>query len=317
MTSDDDLSPWGDLPTEDIVVPIENNDPSTDIILSTEYNVSPIEDSLNSTTARDWLRFMVSSHPMIDESSQQRAQQRRPFVIVLKEYGPSPSPLPATMKLPPFRFCNDGNILETIDILVQENAPLQELLWAHTWAGNESAVRELLTRGVYASSCDDNRYGAIHFAAVKGYKEILVLLIKASADVNQQSIEGNTALQFAAAQGHFRMVGLLLFHRANVNQKDCEGRTALHFAVTQSQPHVAELLLLYGADTDESDREGRTALRIAREHGDLEMEEVLLRQSRRIKKPRASLLRTCAPGENVLDKDGYMYLPSVFERPYR
>ncbi|KAJ4123022.1 hypothetical protein NW768_010014 [Fusarium equiseti] len=209
---------------------------------------------------------------------QEPTLQTGPLVMVFKKRDISPVPLPDIMKFPPFRFGNDEEISEIIDKLDQQKAPLQELLWAHAWAGNEGAVRDLLERGASLSESDDRGYGAVHLAAAKGHTRVLVLLIKAGACLDKRSIEGNTALHFAAAQGLFHVVGLLLLYCADVNIADAEGRTAVHLAVIQSHLHIVGLLLLYGADIHQADSEGKTALIFARERGDLEMENLLLRR---------------------------------------
>ncbi|KAJ4003649.1 hypothetical protein NW752_011074 [Fusarium irregulare] len=209
---------------------------------------------------------------------QQPTLQNGPLVIVFKKRGSPPLPLPKIMKFPSFRFEDDENMVETIERLAQEKVPRQELLWAHTWAGNEGAVDDLLERGVMPGESDDRGYGAVHLAAVKGHTKVLVVLIKAGACLDKRSVEGNTALHFAAAQGLFHVVGLLLLYCADVNIADREGKTALHFAVIQSYLHVVGLLLLYGADVYQGDSEGRTALSFARERGDAEMENLLLRR---------------------------------------
>lgn len=209
---------------------------------------------------------------------QQPTLQNNPLVMVFRKRDLSPVSLPGIMKFPPFRFGNDEEISETIGKLIREKAPLQELLWAHAWAGNEDAVRDLLEREVSPSESDDRGYGAVHFAAVKGHTKVLVLLIKAGACLDKRSVEGNTALHFASAQGLFHVVGLLLLYCADVNMADREGKTALNLAVTESQLHVVGLLLLYGADIYQADSEGKTALSLARERGDLELENLLLRR---------------------------------------
>ncbi|RBR25242.1 uncharacterized protein FIESC28_01977 [Fusarium coffeatum] len=209
---------------------------------------------------------------------QQPTLQNGPLVMVFKQRDLSPFPLPKIMKFPSFRFEHDENMFETIDRLVQDKAPLHELLWAHTWAGNEGAVDDLLERGVIPGESDVRGFGAVHLAAVKGHMKVMVVLIKAGACLDKRSVEGNTALHFAAAQGLFHVVGLLLLYCADVDIADREGKTALHFAVTQSYLHVVRLLLLYGADIYQVDSEGRTAFSLARERGDAEMENMLLRR---------------------------------------
>ena len=83
---------------------------------------------------------------------------------------------------------------ETINRLEEEGSPAQEMLWVHTWAGNQDAVRELLEEGVDVNGADDQGYAALHFAVARGHVDITKLLLLSGADVNQAGGEGQTAL---------------------------------------------------------------------------------------------------------------------------
>lgn len=70
----------------------------------------------------------------------------------------------------------------------------------------------------------------LHEAANHGFTEIVGLLTRAGADVNDPggaSCGGVTALHDAAANGHFACVRLLLDSRADPNLLNSDGDTAL------------------------------------------------------------------------------------------
>ncbi|KAF4445480.1 HET-domain-containing protein [Fusarium austroafricanum] len=81
-------------------------------------------------------------------------------------------------KPPSFRYKDDENMAETISRLVEEGSPAQEMLWAHAWAGNSDAVRQLLETGVDVSGADDEGNAAIHFAAARGRLDVVKLLLE-------------------------------------------------------------------------------------------------------------------------------------------
>jgi ankyrin repeat protein len=75
-----------------------------------------------------------------------------------------------------------------------------------------------------------------------------------------------TALHFAASKGHKAVVALLLAGKAKINAQNAYGLTPLHLAVTEGHQDVAELLVANGADVDIRGYEFRdTALSIAKQ----------------------------------------------------
>ncbi|RFN52095.1 het-domain-containing protein [Fusarium flagelliforme] len=191
-----------DAQTTLIVIPEE---PGMDSVVMAFYFLNFDNDDEDLTLNRRELSFenWLSSQ---GEILQRRIPKDNQLVMVFKKRDLSPVPLPESMKFPPFRFGNNEDMLETINNLVRKNAPPEELLWAHTWVGNEGAVRELLEGGISPSASDDKGYGAVHLAALKGHTKVLMLLIKACAYLDQRSVEHNTALHFAAARGLLQVI---------------------------------------------------------------------------------------------------------------
>ena len=74
-------------------------------------------------------------------------------------------------------------------------------------------------------------------------------LLKAGADVNELSPNGETPLMFAARNGNVDAVKVLLDQKADVNAKEkIRGTTPLMWAAEQSHPEAMKLLLASGAD---------------------------------------------------------------------
>lgn len=106
-------------------------------------------------------------------------------------------------------------------------------------------------------------------------------LIKAGADINARTKDGNTALSLAAARGYPKIVSLLLAADADINTKANNGNTPLMNAIL-SYSYGAEdkylmivrLLLEHGADT--TNTEGATAFYYAIQKSNTALVKLLL-----------------------------------------
>ena len=95
---------------------------------------------------------------------------------------------------------------------------------------NTDSVRHLLANGVNVNSSDEQSRSALHFAAAKGYSEIVGILLQNGADPNAKDILGNTALHLAACTNHIEVVTLLLRGGTDVTTIDNSGRTPMQLA---------------------------------------------------------------------------------------
>ena len=84
-----------------------------------------------------------------------------------------------------------------------------------------------------------------------------------------------TYLITAAANGSLDLVKLLLKHKAQVNQLDGFKATALMAAAGKGHKAMVELLLASGADARAKDDDGKDALALARESGSKEVVALL------------------------------------------
>jgi ankyrin repeat protein len=84
-----------------------------------------------------------------------------------------------------------------------------------------------------------------------------------------------TYLITAAANGSLDLVKLLLKHKAQVNQLDGFKATALMAAAGKGHKAMVELLLASGADAKVKDDEGKDALALAKESGSKEVVALL------------------------------------------
>jgi len=82
---------------------------------------------------------------------------------------------------------------------------------------SKSAVMLLLEHGSDFNEKDKNGSTVFHWAAGKGYKEIILFLLGKDADVNVKNNSGNTPLYFAVLKGKREIVELLIENGATEN----------------------------------------------------------------------------------------------------
>ena len=110
----------------------------------------------------------------------------------------------------------------------------------------------------------------LHLAAIKGWAEIIALLLHAGADPNKLNREGRSALTLslmAVRRGDANLVQLLLDHGADVNALDKNHESPLLVATREaawgSNTGLVQLLLDHGADVNALDKNHESPLLVA------------------------------------------------------
>ncbi|CAH0035530.1 unnamed protein product [Clonostachys rhizophaga] len=129
-----------------------------------------------------------------------------------------------------------------------------------------------------------NGYTSLQAASLKGYLEVVKLLVAQRADINAGPAKnhGLTALQAASLGGHLKIVKLLLDQKADINARPAitRGLTALQAASQEGHLEIVKYLVAGKADVDYRDlSEGKTALEYAREGGHLQIVGLLHNES--------------------------------------
>jgi ankyrin repeat protein len=128
-------------------------------------------------------------------------------------------------------------------------------------ANDVGRVRTLLLDGVSPNQTEETSGASgMHIAASSGNLQILAVLYKAGADINQRDKIGNTPLHNAADHAHVEAVKLLLDLKANVDAENKNGMTALMFAAKAGDADSVRALLAHGANPNKADYTGRDAV---------------------------------------------------------
>ncbi|XP_066977971.1 ankyrin repeat domain-containing protein 29-like isoform X3 [Macrobrachium rosenbergii] len=231
-----------------------------------------------------------------------------------------------------YHMAEHGN-KEVVDMLLGRGANVDAAIYngytpilIATEKGFSSIVKALLDKGANPNAESlKTGFFPLYFAAKMGNVVMVNLLLKAKADVNYQTLNGETALIAATAWDRETIVNILLgasadpnivdnlktgaLHRAayygyvpilkklvekkaNVSALNVEGRTPLHFCAKGAQTGTLTELLKSCPDDRVRDMNGKTALDLAKNE-----EEKLIKKRRKTRRTRIILegLRTFIP----------------------
>ncbi|XP_062523915.1 ankyrin repeat domain-containing protein 6-like isoform X2 [Corticium candelabrum] len=111
--------------------------------------------------------------------------------------------------------------------------------------------------------CNRSWKTALHCAASCNHSKVVRILLENGCDSNIRSQCGLTPLHCATLENHCEVVRILLENGCNVNIPNNGGETALHCAAYDNQSKVVCILLENGCDANIKNNDGETALEIA------------------------------------------------------
>lgn len=117
----------------------------------------------------------------------------------------------------------------------------EQALQLAAWKGHLTAVQWLLDHGAEINRTG-KEWGALHYAAFAGNKEIVSLLIRRGADINARVPNGSTALMMTAHGSHEELAKLLLNAGADPKLVNERGDTALSWAMRYGNLRIAKLV---------------------------------------------------------------------------
>ncbi|KAL3113295.1 hypothetical protein niasHT_018910 [Heterodera trifolii] len=182
--------------------------------------------------------------------------------------------------LTPLLLACDKGSTEIVTLLVENGANLNlgdsegmMPLMVVCRAGRIELARFLLSHGANVEQIDfSGMRFALLDAVAKGHLEVCRLLVEEwAADVNQQAVDGITALMGACIFGRLDITVFLIEHGAHIDQADMDGYNALMWAVKYEKAGVVRHLLAIGANADQVGIDGKRARDLARESRRAEM----------------------------------------------
>ena len=140
-------------------------------------------------------------------------------------------------------------------------ADVVERLFEASFDGNLAEVMRIIEDDSVdmVDIVDDVGWTPLHYAAYFGHMDIVLALLEAGANPNNQNEYGETALHFAALFGHLDIVETLLVAGINPNKQDDDGKTALHWAAKNGDLDVFQAIVAGGGDPNIVDGNGKTA----------------------------------------------------------
>lgn len=138
------------------------------------------------------------------------------------------------------------------------------LLFA-TQLGHKEIVEILIRHGAKVNNTSyPDHISALHLASAKGYYLIVQILLNNGAKIDHQDSKlRSTPLMRAAVNGHKKVVQLLIDRGALLNVRGNRGESALFLAISAEETGIAKLLIERGANKIRPDIYGVTPLQKA------------------------------------------------------
>ncbi|XP_046558936.1 golgin candidate 4-like isoform X2 [Haliotis rubra] len=187
--------------------------------------------------------------------------------------------------------CYHGNMAEVkrvldlgqVDINCRGWWSWTPVMWA-AWRGQREVVELLLSRGADVSLVDDLGNHILHLACVEGDVGTVELILSLDGvDVNCRGGRwSRTPVMWAAEEGHREVVELLLSRGADVSLVDDLGNNILHWACMGDDVGTVRLILsLDVVDVNARNNGGQTAADMARDWGRHQLVDLLVSRAAR------------------------------------
>jgi ankyrin repeat protein len=160
--------------------------------------------------------------------------------------------------------------------LTGQQAPQEPPLHFAAYRGDRMKVEVLIREGVNVDQLDGRGYAPLHYAARNRQKAVMELLMAKGANVDIKSSHGQTPLFNAIAAGPRDVAELLISMGADIGVKSFDGETPLFNAVAGGHKDLAELLISKGADVNVKDKNGQTVLHKAVRKDQKDLAELLI-----------------------------------------
>src|SRR5207249_4253939 len=143
--------------------------------------------------------------------------------------------------------------------------------------GNASLIDRLLKAGADPNATSEEGQTALMTAALNGKVDAVKVLLARGAQVNvQEPTRGQSALMWAASEGNTAAAETLIELGADIKAKSKGGFTPLLFAVRDGHSETVRALLTRGANANDAAPDGTSALNMAVLNAYYEIASVLL-----------------------------------------
>ena len=121
---------------------------------------------------------------------------------------------------------------------------------------------------------EENGYSALVLSCYYGHEDIVNFLVGKVKSLNNKTSYGSP-LMAATVKGYDNIVGILLKHNANPNITDEQGVTAAHYAVLFRNYDIVEKLVKANADFTIKNNVDKSAMDYAIAHNDEKLNKLL------------------------------------------
>ena len=213
------------------------------------------------------------------------------IVRQLLNIGASPQKVSARGRTAMFEAIS-GHHYGVVELLVNKQPPDLDINAIHTKEFNRTALM-LATRagrldmvekllqfsGIGIDQQDVNGMTALYLAAKYGFEKLVDLLLTAGATIDIVDFKvGRSALRCAAERDHVKIIELLLQHNARPNLKDRHGGTAILHAVNEGAEEAVEKMMSCGVDIQCVDENEQSLLHGASKNGRHKIARLLLEE---------------------------------------
>jgi ankyrin repeat protein len=137
-------------------------------------------------------------------------------------------------------------------------------LWQSAFDGDLEGVKTAVRQGAGVNVKGKGGFSALLAACRNGHLPVVVYLVEHGADVNQRdNMRDKTPLTAAAFQSHAEIVAYLLAHDAEIDDQSVNGWTALHDAAYIGCFECVKSLVEHNADLHIKNERHETALESA------------------------------------------------------
>lgn len=134
--------------------------------------------------------------------------------------------------------------------------------------GQKGIVQIFLKKGgIDVNKRDAEGNTPLHYACLKGYRDIVNLLLDSEADATIANNLSETPLHAASRSGNKEIIGKLVQYGADIDATDSDGRTPLIRLLDNRRTDAALFLIEQGADTEIADNTGHKAIDYATAQG--------------------------------------------------